>query len=55
MYTSYVVDCSDPGCQLDWVPSGNYVTVMLGLQYAGIGDPHDITIGGVLMRVSYDG
>ena len=54
-YTSYVVDCSDPGCQLDWVPNGNYVTVVLGLQYGGTGDPHDITIGGVLMRVSYDG
>lgn len=54
-YTSYVVDCSVPACQLDWVPNGNYVTVLLGLQYGGIGDPHDITIGGVLMRVSYDG
>jgi hypothetical protein len=54
-YTSYVVDCGDPGCQLDWVPNGNYLTVRLGLQYGGIGDPHDITIGGVLMRVSYDG
>ena len=54
-YTSYVVDCSDPGCQLAWVPNGNYVTVVLGLQYGGVGDPHDITIGGVLMRVSYDG
>ncbi len=54
-YTSYVVDCSDPGCQLAWVPNGNYVTVVMELKYGGTGDPHDITIGGVLMRVSYDG
>lgn len=54
-YSSYVVDCFDPGCQLGWVPNGNYVTVLLELEYGGIGDPHDITIGGVLLRVSYDG
>jgi hypothetical protein len=54
-YTSYVVNCTDPGCQLSWVPNGNYVTVGLGLRYGGIGNTHDITIGGVLMRVSYDG
>jgi hypothetical protein len=54
-YTSHVVDCSDPGCQLSWVPNGNYLTVLIELNYTGTGDPHDITIGGVLMRVSYDG
>ncbi len=54
-YSSYVVNCFDPGCQLDFVPNGNYVTVLLELDYGGIGDPHDITIGGVLLRVSYDG
>ncbi len=54
-YTSYVVDCSNPGCQLAWVPNGNYVTVGLMLHYAGTGINHDITIGGVLLRVSYDG
>ena len=54
-YTSYVIDCDDPACQLDWVPNGNYLTVLFGLQYGGIGSAHDITIGGVLMRVSYDG
>ena len=54
-FTSYVVDCTGPGCQLDWVPNGNYLTVVLGLQYGGIGSAHDINIGGVMMRVSYDG
>lgn len=54
-YSSHVVECSDAGCQLGWVPNGNYLTVLIQLNYSGIGDPHDITIGGVLMRVSYDG
>jgi len=54
-FTSYVVDCAGPGCQLGWVPNGNYLTVVLGLQFGGIGSAHDINIGGVMMRVSYDG
>ncbi len=54
-FSSYVVDCAHSGCQLGWVPNGNYLTVVLGLQFGGIGSAHDINIGGVLMRVSYDG
>ena len=53
-WTSYLVECPGAGCQLSW-PTGGFVTVRLGLRFGGTGDPHEIQIGGVLMRVSYDG
>jgi len=53
-WASYVVDCSVAACQLSW-PTGGFITVRLGLTFGGTGASHEIQIGGVLMRVSYDG
>ena len=52
-FTSYVVDCTDAGCALSW-PTGGFVTIGLGLTFAGTGNAHDIGIAGVLLRYSYD-
>ncbi|MBN2113317.1 MAG: hypothetical protein JW785_04235 [Acidimicrobiia bacterium] len=52
-WSSYVNTCTVADCQLSW-PSAGFVTIVLDLVYTGTGDPHDITIGGVLLRVSYD-
>jgi hypothetical protein len=53
-WSSFVVECSDPACQLSW-PAGGFITAIPVLQFGGTGAAHEITIGGVLMRVSYDG
>ncbi|MFH1330614.1 MAG: hypothetical protein ABIJ48_08210, partial [Actinomycetota bacterium] len=52
-WTSFVNTCTAADCQLSW-PSGGFVTIYLRLNYGGTGGAHDITIGGVLLRVSYD-
>lgn len=52
-FSSFVVDCSDPGCDLSW-PTGGFITVVMDLVFSGTGDPHDIAIAGILMRYSYD-
>lgn len=52
-WTSIFESCSSADCALSW-PSGGFVTLYLKVYFSGTGLNHWITIGGVLLRYSYD-
>lgn len=49
----YNLVCAAAQCQLSW-PTVGFLTLELDLHFAGTGSGHDITIGGVLVGISYD-
>lgn len=51
-WTSYPVNCSAASCALS-SPTGGFLTFGVILHFAGTGEDHDIFVGGVMVRVSY--